>query len=84
MFASFDAVYEDGVLKPTVPLPLNEHEKVRVFLANGGPTMLGIRTGTELISYWQEAGLIGTQADIQDSQRHARELRAKSERRQRP
>jgi predicted DNA-binding antitoxin AbrB/MazE fold protein len=25
-----EAVYEDGVLKPVEPLPLNEHEKVRV------------------------------------------------------
>jgi len=25
-----EAVYEDGVLKPTQPLPLKEHEKVRV------------------------------------------------------
>jgi predicted DNA-binding antitoxin AbrB/MazE fold protein len=27
---SFEAVYENGVLKPAAPLPLNEHEKVRV------------------------------------------------------
>jgi predicted DNA-binding antitoxin AbrB/MazE fold protein len=26
----FDATYEDGVLKPAQPLPLSEHEKVRV------------------------------------------------------
>ena len=25
-----EAVYEDGVLKPAQPLPLGEHEKVRV------------------------------------------------------
>lgn len=25
-----EATYEDGVLKPTQPLPLKEHEKVRV------------------------------------------------------
>ena len=25
-----EAVYEDGVLKPDSPLPLKEHEKVRV------------------------------------------------------
>ena len=30
MSTSFEAVYEDGVLKPNGPLPLNEHEKVRV------------------------------------------------------
>ena len=32
MSTTFDAVYEDGVLKPLAPLPLNEHEKVRVTL----------------------------------------------------
>ena len=30
MSTTIDAVYEDGVLKPVGPLPLNEHEKVRV------------------------------------------------------
>jgi predicted DNA-binding antitoxin AbrB/MazE fold protein len=33
MFTSpitIEATYEDGVLKPLEPLPLNEHEKVRV------------------------------------------------------
>lgn len=30
MSTTFDAVYEDGVLKPIVPLPFSEHEKVRV------------------------------------------------------
>jgi predicted DNA-binding antitoxin AbrB/MazE fold protein len=27
---TFEAVYENGVLKPTEPLPLKEHEKVQV------------------------------------------------------
>jgi predicted DNA-binding antitoxin AbrB/MazE fold protein len=27
---TIDAIYEDGVFKPTGPLPLQEHEKVRV------------------------------------------------------
>jgi predicted DNA-binding antitoxin AbrB/MazE fold protein len=27
-----EAVYEDGVLKPTQPLPLKEHEKVTVIV----------------------------------------------------
>lgn len=30
MTLTVEAVYEDGVLKPTQPLPLKEHEKVRV------------------------------------------------------
>jgi predicted DNA-binding antitoxin AbrB/MazE fold protein len=27
---TFEAIYENGVLKPVEPLPLKEHEKVRV------------------------------------------------------
>lgn len=30
MSFTVDAIYEDGVLKPTTPLPLKEHEAVRV------------------------------------------------------
>jgi predicted DNA-binding antitoxin AbrB/MazE fold protein len=30
MTHTFDAVYEDGVLKPSRPLPLKEHATVRV------------------------------------------------------
>jgi predicted DNA-binding antitoxin AbrB/MazE fold protein len=27
-----EAVYENGVLRPTMPLPLREHQKVEVFI----------------------------------------------------
>ena len=27
---TIEAIYEDGVLKPSRPLPLDEHEKVRI------------------------------------------------------
>ncbi len=30
MTITIEATYENGVLKPSQPLPLNEHEKVRV------------------------------------------------------
>jgi predicted DNA-binding antitoxin AbrB/MazE fold protein len=30
MAFTIEAVYEDGVLKPVQPLPLKEHEKVRI------------------------------------------------------
>ena len=30
MTITIDATYEDGVLKPLQPLPLKEHEKVRI------------------------------------------------------
>lgn len=39
------------------------------------------KTGTELVAYWQNEGLIGYRTDISDSQAHARELRQKAERR---
>ena len=30
MSLTVEAIYENGVLKPAQPLPLNEHEKVRI------------------------------------------------------
>jgi len=30
MTLTFEAIYENGILKPAQPLPLREHEKVRV------------------------------------------------------
>jgi predicted DNA-binding antitoxin AbrB/MazE fold protein len=30
MTITIEAIYEDGVLKPAEPLPLKEHEKVRI------------------------------------------------------
>lgn len=38
------------------------------------------KTGAELVTYWQDEGLVGTRADIQDSQAHARQLRREAER----
>ncbi len=32
-----EAIYENGVLKPTQPLPLREHEKVRVTVEPARP-----------------------------------------------
>jgi predicted DNA-binding antitoxin AbrB/MazE fold protein len=37
MADTFEAVYEDGVLKPVRPLPLKEHERVRVTIVPGVP-----------------------------------------------
>jgi predicted DNA-binding antitoxin AbrB/MazE fold protein len=30
MAITVEAIYENGILKPTQPLPLNQHEKVRL------------------------------------------------------
>lgn len=35
-----EATYEDGVLKPTAPLPLKEHEKVRITLESEASAIL--------------------------------------------
>ena len=37
------------------------------------------QTGAELVAYWQDAGLVGTREDINDSQTYARQLRAEAE-----
>lgn len=31
----FEAIYEDGVLKPTTPVTLDEHQRVKVTVQNG-------------------------------------------------
>ena len=37
------------------------------------------KTGSELVAYWQNAGLVGTRRDIVDSRAYARQLRTKAE-----
>lgn len=39
------------------------------------------KTGTELVTYWQQTGLIGYRTDIADSETHARSIRSIAERR---
>jgi len=39
MALTIEAIYEDGVLKPTQPLPLQEHEKVRLTVEPQGPSL---------------------------------------------
>ncbi|MEC4814472.1 MAG: hypothetical protein SAK29_14535 [Scytonema sp. PMC 1069.18] len=39
------------------------------------------KTGAELVAYWRSEGLIGSRADIADSQEHARQLRQDAQRR---
>ncbi len=40
MAFTIEAVYENGVLKPTQPLPLKEHEKVRITVEPGDSPLL--------------------------------------------
>jgi predicted DNA-binding antitoxin AbrB/MazE fold protein len=40
MTLTVEAVYENGVLKPTQPLPLKEHERVQVTVHTPAPDIL--------------------------------------------
>jgi hypothetical protein len=56
-----------------VGIPLSEYA-LRI-LASNRFLESAPQTGAELIAYWQNAGLVGTRADIQDAPEHARRLR---------
>jgi predicted DNA-binding antitoxin AbrB/MazE fold protein len=57
MTLTVEATYENGVLKPAAPLPLKEHEKVRVTV-HAGPSRAR-----------QTAGLIGWKGDAETFER---------------
>jgi len=62
-------------------LPLEEYVK-QVLLSRRAPE-LRCGSGSELVSYWRDEGVIGTRQDIPDSQAHARALRQHAEQRER-
>lgn len=55
MTGTFEAIYEDGVLKPVQPLPLAEHAKVRVTIEpstqEGGPALEAARRSYGLLQW---------------------------------
>jgi predicted DNA-binding antitoxin AbrB/MazE fold protein len=55
MTVTVEAVYENGVLKPAQPLPLREHETVRV-------TIETTRTWVE-----ETAGIMGFQGTVEEA-----------------
>jgi hypothetical protein len=63
-------------------LPLPEYA-VRL-LATGRAPALSLRTGAELVAYWQSEGLVGSRPEITDPSQHARALRDEAEKRERP
>ncbi len=40
-----------------------------------------LKTGAELVTYWQNAGVVGIRTDIKDSSQYARQIRARAEKR---
>jgi predicted DNA-binding antitoxin AbrB/MazE fold protein len=49
MAITVEAVYENGVLKPTQPLPLQEHEKVRIHVETVPEAVRRVRQSAGLI-----------------------------------
>jgi hypothetical protein len=52
-------------------------------LASASPRTDHVRSGADLVAYWQAEGVVGTHPTISDSQTHARSLRERAERRHR-
>jgi hypothetical protein len=63
-------------------LPLSDYV-LGLLSARRTPTP-GLRTGAEILAYWQAEGVIGSRTDIKDSAEHARRIREQAQRRQRP
>jgi hypothetical protein len=63
-------------------LPLPDYA-LRVLATRQVPAVLP-ETGRELVTYWQDEGLVGTRPEISDSVEHARSLRREAEERDRP
>jgi hypothetical protein len=62
-------------------LPLSEYA-LRLVLA-GRQSRPPLRSGSELLNYWQQEQLVATKPEIVDSSAHARKLRAEAEARSR-
>jgi hypothetical protein len=60
-----------------IGLPLPEYA-LRLLYSRQLPEKT-LNTGSELVEYWQNAGLIGARKDIVNSQAYARQLRAQAE-----
>jgi predicted DNA-binding antitoxin AbrB/MazE fold protein len=53
MSISVEATYEDGVLKPSEPLPLREHEKVRITVEDDSAWRLSRVRATAGLLRWK-------------------------------
>ncbi len=60
-------------------VPLSEY--ILQIVYSERPIRKRVKTGAELVAYWQSEGLIGARADINDSQEYARKLREDAEKR---
>jgi predicted DNA-binding antitoxin AbrB/MazE fold protein len=70
MAITVEAIYEDGVLKPAEPLPLKEHEKVRVTVEPAKESAASPPDEAERIVR-RSYGLIGWTGDVETVRRVA-------------
>lgn len=61
-------------------LPVEEYARTLLTGRSGVPSL---RTGADLVTYWRQAGVIGSRPDIESAPAHARELRRRAEQRSR-
>jgi predicted DNA-binding antitoxin AbrB/MazE fold protein len=66
MTITIEAIYEGGVLRPTEPLPLNEHDKVRLTLE---PLTDPVTSATSWVDV--TAGILAWQGDAKELRRLA-------------
>lgn len=52
-----------------------------IHLLTSRPPAGVVRTGADLVAFWQAEGLVGTRPEITDSPAHARQLREQAQRR---
>ena len=74
---------KDELSAEAARLGLSLSEYVIRVLSTGQTVGDAPKTGAGLVAYWQSEGLIGTRPGIADSQRRAREIRKKAEKRTR-
>jgi len=74
---------EDELAREAAHLGLSVADYALRLLVTGRPTFTALRTGAEVVAYWQQEGLLGTRPDIADSQAHARAIRSQVEHRAR-
>jgi predicted DNA-binding antitoxin AbrB/MazE fold protein len=65
MTITVEAIYENGVLKPKQPLPLQEHEHVEIIIR----TPSAIQAAVEAVQ--RSYGLIGWKGDVESLRRVA-------------
>ena len=72
---------EEELLSEATNLGLPLSDYILQIVYSERPLKKRLKTGAELVAYWQSEGLIGVRSDINDSQEYARKLRENAEKR---